>query len=193
MHAYEPMVLTPSCSRSCSLGPLCTCAVSVRADRLITVIDVCTKGHLQVWAWQGEDGRIPDGFEVLSLNEGREFKVWKERQFQKQKSLSIRLFVSTGLPAIRHPGVHRVHAYQCHRLSVEVRFSERERRRTSKFRIRGSLRAASGPRERGCLQRREVSAMDRVLEVSYCLNNPNDSASPLPPKPWTPFCNLRKT
>ena len=34
--------------RPCSLGALCTCAVGVRVDDVITILDVCTKGHLQV-------------------------------------------------------------------------------------------------------------------------------------------------
>ena len=36
--------------RPCSLGALCTCAVGVRVDDVITILDVCTKGHLQVGA-----------------------------------------------------------------------------------------------------------------------------------------------
>ena len=41
--------------RPCSLGALCTCAVGVRVDDVITILDVCTKGHLQV-------GSIVDSF-----------------------------------------------------------------------------------------------------------------------------------
>ena len=44
------------------------------------VLDVCTKGHLQTWAWT-EDGSVPGlagmpkGLELLSVDEGREYKV----------------------------------------------------------------------------------------------------------------------
>ena len=45
--------------RPCSLGELCTCAVGVRVDDVITILDVCTKGHLQAWSWT-QSGRVPD-------------------------------------------------------------------------------------------------------------------------------------
>ena len=67
--------------RPCSLGELCTCAVGVRVDDVITVLDVCTKGHLQAWSWTQsgrvpeEEDRLPEGFEVVSVDEGREYKV----------------------------------------------------------------------------------------------------------------------
>ena len=67
--------------RPCSLGELCTCAVGVRVDDVITILDVCTKGHLQVWSWTQsgrvpeEEDRLPEGFEVVSVDEGREYKV----------------------------------------------------------------------------------------------------------------------
>ena len=94
--------------RPCSLGALCTCAVGVRVDDVITILDVCTKGHLQVgsmvdtftsgfnhsiyvfnhlapqtWSWTqsgrvpNEEDRLPEGFEVISIDEGREYKVQK--------------------------------------------------------------------------------------------------------------------
>lgn len=63
--------------RSCSLSQLCTCAIAVRVDDMIVIFDVCTKGHLQAWAWAKGEGKkpVPPGFSVVSINEGREFRV----------------------------------------------------------------------------------------------------------------------
>ncbi len=67
--------------RPCSLGELCTCAIGVRVDDVITVLDVCTKGYMQVWSWTQsgrvpkEEDRLPEGFEIVSIDEGREYKV----------------------------------------------------------------------------------------------------------------------
>eukprot|EP00094_Tigriopus_californicus_P010881 TCALIF_10496-PA protein Name:"Similar to Cyp2j6 Cytochrome P450 2J6 (Mus musculus)" AED:0.07 eAED:0.07 QI:0/0.78/0.7/0.9/1/1/20/349/2332 len=64
----------------CSLSKLCTCAVSVRVGDIFMVLDVCTKGHLQVWA-STESGTVPDvgeiprGLELLSVDEGREYRI----------------------------------------------------------------------------------------------------------------------
>lgn len=64
----------------CSLGKLCTCAVSVRVGDIFMVLDVCTKGHLQVWASTASGavpdvGEIPRGLELLSVDEGREYRI----------------------------------------------------------------------------------------------------------------------
>ncbi len=55
----------------------------MRYSDFAVVADACTKGHLQVWAWQdqgGDVGRtiqrgVPEGFRLLTIDEGREFKV----------------------------------------------------------------------------------------------------------------------
>lgn len=60
--------------RSCSLSPMCTCAVAARSGPTVAVLDACTKGHLQVWAWGPTDGDESD-MDILSIDEGREYKV----------------------------------------------------------------------------------------------------------------------
>lgn len=53
----------------------------MRVDDVITILDVCTKGHLQVWSWTQsgkvpeEEDRLPEGFEIVSMDEGRAYKV----------------------------------------------------------------------------------------------------------------------
>ena len=68
--------------RSCSLGDICTCAVAVRADDVSTVFDVCTKGHLRVWAWSAKnhglkaaEKKSSKSMKVMRIDDGREYKI----------------------------------------------------------------------------------------------------------------------
>ncbi|CAB4066520.1 unnamed protein product [Lepeophtheirus salmonis] len=71
-HPYEIVgVFQP-----CSLRENCLCSLVVKAYDSILTFDLCSKRHLIVGGKSNNPSKIPKGFDLLSVNDGREYKLY---------------------------------------------------------------------------------------------------------------------